>query len=166
VSTLIFVLIFAGIGLAVVLAAMRSGRRAPFMDPQKKGGRRAVFILAALALLVFAVAIPIAVGLDSDNAQAGAVDLNAQETAGRELFNQNCSQCHTLGASKAVQTVGPDLDVLRPPKELTLDAIENGRARGQGQMPALLLEGAEAEAVAVYVAKVAGRSNGTVGGPN
>ena len=165
-STLVFVLIFAGIGLFVVLAAMHSGRSAPIMDPQKKGGRRAVFIFAALALLVFAVAIPIAVGLDSDNAQAGPVDLTAEETAGREIFNANCSQCHTLGASAAVQTVGPNLDVLRPPKELTLDAIENGRARGQGQMPALLVEGEEADHVAAYVAKVAGRSNNTAGGPN
>ena len=165
-STLVFVLIFGGIGVAVVLAAMHSGRSAPMMDPQKKGGRRALFIFAGLALLIFAVAIPIAVGVDSDNAQAGAVDLTKQEVAGRELFNQNCTQCHTLGASSAVQTVGPNLDVLRPPKELTLDAIENGRARGQGQMPALLLTGEEAEATAAYVAKVAGRSNNTVGGPN
>ena len=165
-STLVFVLIFVAIGLTVVLAAMRSGRRAPLLDPQRKGGRLATAWIAGLAVLLFAVAIPLAVALTNDNSQAGAVDLSAKERDGRELFAANCSQCHSLGASQAVQTVGPDLDVLRPPKELSLDAIKNGRARGQGQMPALLLTGEDADAVATYVAKVAGRTNGTVGGPN
>jgi mono/diheme cytochrome c family protein len=158
VSTLVLVLFFVIVGLAVVLAAMRSGRGGPLFNPQKRGGRRAVGWLTALAVLVFGVAIPIAVAVGVNTAsKAGPVELNAQEEAGREIFNKNCVQCHTLGASQSEQTVGPDLDVLRPPKELTLDAIEKGRARGQGQMPAQLVTGEEAEAVAAYVAKVAGR---------
>jgi mono/diheme cytochrome c family protein len=39
--------------------------------------------------------------------------------------------------------------------ERIVNAIENG-GTGQGQMPADLLQGEEAEAVARYVAKVAG----------
>ncbi len=38
-----------------------------------------------------------------------------------------------------------------------LSAILEGRARGNGQMPALLFQGKEAEDVANYVAAVAGR---------
>ena len=52
--------------------------------------------------------------------------------------------------------MGPDLDTLKPPKGLILDAINNGRARGNGQMPAQLYTGQEAQDVAAYVAKVAG----------
>jgi len=37
-----------------------------------------------------------------------------------------------------------------------LSAISEGRARGLGQMPAGLYQGKEAEAVADFVAKVAG----------
>ena len=68
-----------------------------------------------------------------------------------------CATCHTLKASNAVGKVGPNLDVLHPPKGLILDAIANGRARGQGQMPAGLVDGQDAQDVAAYVAAVAGR---------
>ena len=53
--------------------------------------------------------------------------------------------------------MGPDLDVLAPTEGLTISAIKEGRARGMGQMPAQLLEGEEAKAVAKYIAAVAGR---------
>ena len=54
--------------------------------------------------------------------------------------------------------MGPNLDDLRPPKELVLDAIENGRSRGNGQMAAGLYTGQDAEDVAAYVAKAAGQT--------
>jgi mono/diheme cytochrome c family protein len=159
VTAAIVVLFFVVLGVFAVLLGMRAGRRGPFLDSEGKGGRRAVGWLAGLAVLLFAIAIPIAVAIDGGDqaAQAGSVDLTAKEEAGRKTFNQNCTQCHTLGASQGVQQVGPNLDELRPPKALVLDAIKNGRARGQGQMPALLVTGPEADAVAAYVAKVAGR---------
>ena len=53
--------------------------------------------------------------------------------------------------------VGPNLDDLRPATALTLDAINKGRARGQGQMPAQLISGPDAQDVAKYVATVSGR---------
>ncbi|TML97807.1 MAG: cytochrome c [Actinobacteria bacterium] len=79
------------------------------------------------------------------------------EVHGRELFTKNCATCHTLRAVNAVGKVGPNLDQLRPPKELVLNAIEAGRARGNGQMPADLVAGQEAKDVAAFVAAVAGR---------
>ena len=72
------------------------------------------------------------------------------------MFAANCATCHTLKASNAVGKVGPNLDELHPPKALILDAIANGRARGQGQMPAGLVDGQDAQDVAAYVAAVAG----------
>ena len=84
------------------------------------------------------------------------MDLNAAQANGREVFGTYCATCHTLKASNAVGKVGPNLDVLHPPKGLILDAIANGRARGQGQMPAGLVDGQDAQDVAAYVAAVAG----------
>jgi mono/diheme cytochrome c family protein len=116
-------------------------------------------VLLGLSIAAFVVAIPLAVAIDNSDAEAeaGAIQLTAEEQEGRQLFNENCVQCHTLAASNSVQQVGPDLDALRPPKELVADAINKGRARGQGQMPAQLVTGPDVEAVAAYVAKVAGR---------
>jgi mono/diheme cytochrome c family protein len=158
-ATAAFVLFWLIVGVGVVLVAMRSGRRAPLINSATRGGRRMAFTLAALALLVFAVAIPVAVGIGGEggDAQAGSVQLTKAEQEARSTFYRSCGQCHVLGAAKAVGRVGPNLDVLRPPKELVLDAIDKGRARGQGQMPAQVIEGAEAEHVASFVAKTAGR---------
>ena len=160
-ATLAFVLFFVVLGLGVVLAAMKSGRRGPLIDSESRAGRRvlAAFVVATVAL--FGVAIPVAVGFfngeeQSKEAQAG-ITLTEDQRKGREMFGRACQQCHTLKAANAVGTVGPSLDALRPNKELTYDAIIKGRARGQGQMPAQLFEGREARQVADFVAAVAGR---------
>ena len=93
-----------------------------------------------------------------DIPEANVSNLTAAEQHGRELFGRRCTQCHTLAASKSVAQVGPNLDTLRPPKELVLDAIQKGRARGTGQMAAGLYEGEDAEDVAAYVAKAVGQT--------
>ena len=88
----------------------------------------------------------------------------SEQQKGRELFSHACNLCHTLAASNAVGRIGPNLDVLIPEvssttagrKAFILSAILEGRARGNGQMPALLFQGKEAEDVANYVATVAG----------
>jgi mono/diheme cytochrome c family protein len=85
-------------------------------------------------------------------------NLTAAEQHGRELFAQRCTQCHTLAASNAVAQVGPNLDTLRPPKALVLDALKNGRSKGNGQMAAGLYQGKDAEDVAAYVAKAVGQT--------
>ncbi len=160
-ATLVFVLFFVVLGLLVVLAAMKSGRRGPLLNSETRAGRRLVVALTVATAALFGIGIPVAVGFlngkqQTKQAQAG-IELTEDQKQGRELFGRACQQCHTLKASNSVGTVGPSLDALRPPKELTLDAIEKGRARGQGQMPALLYEGQEARQVADFVAAVAGR---------
>ena len=158
-ATIAFVLFWVLLGLTVVLAAMRSGRRGPVLNPATRGGRRTVALMTAATAALFLVAIPILVGIggNDNQARAGAVQLTAAEQEGRSSFYRACGQCHQLAAANAVGRVGPNLDVLRPPKELVLDAIEKGRARGQGQMPAQVVEGEEADNVAAFVAKTAGR---------
>ena len=141
-STLIFVLIWVFLGLGLLLIALSGGPSGALqrLQSQSRGTRKAAIALFAIALLVLGVGVPAAViaaveGRD-DIPEANVSNLTAQEEEGRTLFGQRCSNCHSLSASKAVAQVGPNLDTLRPPKELVLDAIENGRSRGNGQMAA------------------------------
>ena len=81
----------------------------------------------------------------------------AKEEAGKELFVQNCKTCHTLGAVQAHGVTGPNLDELGGvDKQRVVNAIKKGGS-GSGRMPPGLLEGEDADAVATYVAAVAGR---------
>jgi mono/diheme cytochrome c family protein len=163
IGTVAFIVFFAGLGLAVVLLAMRGGARGAreTLHSQSRGGRRMAFVVLPALMLAFGIGIPAWVVLDNESSKAqdarGGVELNEAQASGRRIFARQCSTCHTLRGADAVGKVGPDLDALRPPKNLTLDAIENGRARGQGQMPAELVDGQEAADVADFIAAVAGR---------
>jgi mono/diheme cytochrome c family protein len=113
-------------------------------------------------VLILGIGIPAAVlatvEARDDIPEANVSDLTAAEKRGRQLFGERCRNCHALKASNAVAQVGPNLDTLRPPRNLVLDAIENGRARGNGNMAGDLVEGKDAEDVAAYVAKAVGQT--------
>lgn len=123
--------------------------------------RRAAIAGSALILLFFGGVLPALALIHNASTQSkrskGGLTLTAEQKKGRTLFRDNCATCHTLAAAKAVGKVGTNLDVLRPNQALVIDAIDNGRARGQGQMPQQLLTGTDARNVANYVAAVAGR---------
>jgi mono/diheme cytochrome c family protein len=163
VAAVIFVSLFLVLGLGVVFLAFsgRGSSRRGRSGAPTRAGRRFVAVVVAIVVVGLGVAVPLAIGVVNSNDHAtsapGGVDLNASETAGRTVFAKYCSTCHTLKASNAVGKVGPNLDVLHPPKGLILDAIAKGRARGQGQMPAGLVDGQDAQDVAAYVAAVAGQ---------
>jgi mono/diheme cytochrome c family protein len=150
------------VGLGVFLVALRGGdrRRAGRAGGDSRGSRRGFIAVSAAIWLIFGVGLPALVllnaGEDKAKAAPGGVDLTKAETNGRALFAQNCSTCHTLRAVNAVGRVGPNLDELRPPKELVENAVEEGRARGNGQMPAGLLAGQNVKDVAAFVEAVAG----------
>jgi cytochrome c551 len=164
--TLIFVLFWVLLALGLLLVALSGGPSGALqqLQSQSRGSRKAATVLFALALLVLGVGVPAAVIASVDNRddipEANVSNLTAAEKHGRELFGMRCAQCHTLTASNAVAQVGPNLDQLRPPKALVLDAIKNGRARGNGQMAAGLYAGQDAEDVASYVAKAVGQTGG------
>jgi len=109
---------------------------------------------------VLGVAVPawvVASVVDNDDIpHANVKDLTEDEKNGQALFGSRCSLCHTLEAANAVARVGPDLDQLAPNYEITLDAINNGRSNGNGQMPAQIYTGKDAEDVAKFVAKSVG----------
>jgi len=119
-----------------------------------------VTALFVLSLVVLGVAIPAyVIATDKDrNAipEANVKELTPLQEKGRELFGQRCRNCHTLKAANASAKVGPTLDEPARNKALVLDAIEKGRANGNGNMPASVFEGEEAEAVAEFVAVASG----------
>jgi mono/diheme cytochrome c family protein len=161
-STLLFVLFFVFLGLGVLFVAMSGGPGGigSALHSQKRGSRRfATFgFLVALVILGFAVpAAVIALVKDNDNIpHASVTNLTAAEKHGRELFGRRCSLCHTLKAANAVAQVGPNLDQLQPNKALVLDTINKGRSQGNGQMPAQIYTGQDADDVAAFVAKAVG----------
>lgn len=163
IATLLFVLAFVLLGLTVVFLAMRSGPRQKAGRPgtPSRGNRRVVAIGVTLAALAFGIGVPAAVIAANSGSQSrqatGGVELTAFQQKGRRLYAGNCSTCHTLASANSVGRVGPNLDTIRPPKALVVNAIKLGRARGMGQMPVGLLDGRDAEAVSEFVAVTAGR---------
>jgi mono/diheme cytochrome c family protein len=165
IAALLFVLLFLALGIGVVFIALSGGpsgarQRMQQQSRGRRGGRGGA-LAAAIVILALGVAVPVAIAISNSRHDAhqapGGVDLTAAEVKGRSVFALKCSTCHTLSASNAVGRVGPNLDNLRPPKGLVLDAIKKGRARGQGQMPAGLVDGDDAQDVAAYIAASAGR---------
>jgi cbb3-type cytochrome c oxidase subunit III len=76
-------------------------------------------------------------------------------TDGKAIFTQNCASCHTLAAAGTNGQVGPNLDDAKPPKELVVDRVTNGK----GVMPSFKdqLSQEQIQAVADFVSSQAGR---------
>jgi mono/diheme cytochrome c family protein len=99
---------------------------------------------------------------------------------GKELFlgEGQCAACHTLADAGSTQTIGPNLDdAFRYVREEGFDEssiralVRNQIAypvedpvTGQTGMPANLVKGEDADAVAAYVASVAGKPAGQAAG--
>ncbi|HEX5853768.1 MAG TPA: cytochrome c [Solirubrobacteraceae bacterium] len=166
---ILFLILWIALGLGVFFVAMRGGPRGArqSLHTDSHAGQRLV-TLGIVVLFVFGLGVPGLVlafnGEHKASVGVGGVHLNAEQQEGRELFAHSCAVCHTLAAVKSVGRVGPNLDVKvgegigtsSGRKALVLSAIAEGRAKGQGQMPALLFQGKEAEEVADFVAAVAG----------
>jgi mono/diheme cytochrome c family protein len=167
---IVFVLFWVLLGLAVFFIAMRGGARGAraALHTESRVSQRAVTALVVV-LFAFGLVVPALVlafnGAHKASVAVGGLRLSAEERKGRELFARSCGVCHTLAATKSVGRIGPNLDkrvgeeisTASGRKALVLSAILEGRARGLGQMPALLYQGREAEEVASFVAAVAGR---------
>lgn len=155
--------VFVILWVAVLLA----GAVAYGVRIQPRGQRdgvwpRWIWFAAGLAAVLLAVVLPgLAVFYSSGERERRShtgVELTAQQIQGRDLFASACKRCHTLGDAAAAATVGPNLDALKPDFDTVVDAVTNGRARGNGQMPAGLGDHEQALAVASYLEAVAGRS--------
>jgi cytochrome c551 len=160
-EVLIVLVPFVLAGLVVMFIAFSGGPGAAREAYLTRGGR--TFTVAILLLyLALGVAVPAAVIAGRGEATGGTGPLRTEEPTskeeeGKQLFIQNCKSCHTLEAVQAHGVTGPNLDELGGlDKQRVLNAIKNG-GTGSGRMPPGLLEGEDADAVATYVANVAGR---------
>jgi mono/diheme cytochrome c family protein len=153
--------VLVALGLLFIAISGGPGGARERLQTQSRGGRKGAFLVFAVVLLAFGIAVPIAtsLGVTERNSipEADISNLSKQEERGRKLFSEYCRLCHTLEAAGSVATVGPDLDQLRPNKELVLDAVANGRARGNGAMARDLVVGQDAEDVATFVARAVGK---------
>ena len=159
-----FIMAFLLLGLLVVGVAFRGGagrrrRGRGGGGGLSRGNRKATALAVGAIVVLLGILVPVLIlgGNSREEKGPGGVALNDADVDGRQVFARNCSNCHTLKGANAVGNVGPNLDELRPPKPLVLDAIKNGRARGNGQMPAGVVDGQDAQNVADFIAKVAGR---------
>jgi cytochrome c553 len=160
-EVLVVLVPFVLAGVAVMFVAFSGGPSAAREAYLTRGGR--IFTISMLLLyLALGVAVPAAVIAGRGEAEGGTSSLRGSEPTpkeedGKQLFIQNCKSCHTLEAVQAHGVTGPNLDELAPlDKQRVLNAIKRG-GTGTGRMPPGLLEGEDADAVATYVAAVAGR---------
>jgi hypothetical protein len=172
-ATILFLAFWVVLGLGLFFIAVRGrlGGARGTLPPQSRGGRKVAWTLLAIVYVGFGVILPV-VMLTGNRARAsnqiGGIRLSAAEKRGRELFGEHCGVCHTLAGANAIGKVGPNLDILRPPSQLVLNTIANGCLQnpppnspqtclGEGTMPSDLVEGRDAQNVASFVARVAGR---------
>jgi cytochrome c2 len=129
--------------------------------------------MRASAAAVLAVLSLVAAGCGSGS--GGVVDASADKSHGKQLFTEKCAACHTLKEANAQGKIGPDLDAsFRPDydqgfEESTIRQVVAGQIRWPGDygeggpnMPANLVTGDDVDAVANYVAFVAGRPENKV----
>jgi mono/diheme cytochrome c family protein len=122
---------------------------------------RPIVIVAALAAsLLVACGGEIEVPESDETVHRGAV-----------LFNERCSGCHSLEAANAYgskpegqlqggeRTNGPDFNVRKESRDDVLFAIRNGGFSG-AIMPANIVVGEDAEAVADFLAEYSGGGGG------
>jgi mono/diheme cytochrome c family protein len=161
-TTLVFVLVWVLLGLGLLFIALSGGPggAGERLMSTSRAGRRVAIVLFAISLLVLGFVVPAAVVRAEKNKddipEANVSDLTESEKHGRELFGMRCANCHTLKAANAIAEVGPNLDTIRPNKATVLNAIENGKSAGNGQMAGGLYTGEDAEDVANFVAKAVG----------
>ena len=120
-------------------------------------------------LLACAVAALAAVAAGCGGEQE--IGVSKDETAlrnGAELFSERCSGCHTLDEAKSrgskpedevaggERTNGPNFNTRKENRDDVLFAIRNGGFSG-AIMPANIVVGREAEDVALFVERYAGR---------
>jgi len=163
-ATAAFLAFWVVVGLVLFFIALRGGPRGAraTLQSQSRGGRRTATAVFAVFYVAVGIAVPALILIGdhhSANARVGGttIGLTKQEQHGRAVFGAYCASCHTLAAAHANGKVGPNLDNLMPPEVLIADAVRNGRQRGNGTMPAGIVQGQDVAAVAAFVAAVAGK---------
>jgi cytochrome c oxidase subunit 1 len=138
-----------------LVQTLRGAKRRSSATALRSIGLTASLVLGAGLLATSAIAV------NNDNAGEGPKrpalgGSGPGGDKGAQLFSDKCGSCHTLKAANTQGTVGPNLDDLKPPTDRVLEAIMKG-GTGSGAMPQGIVTGADAEAVADFVSKSAGK---------
>jgi mono/diheme cytochrome c family protein len=114
------------------------------------------------ALLIAIVGTAAAVGCGSEGIDVSEDD-SAAVKEGAQLFAERCSGCHTLSAAgtqgsanRSQRVQGPDFDQRTESVDDVIFAIRNGGFSG-AIMPQNIVVGEDAQKVAEFVAKYAGK---------
>ena len=160
-AALVIAFLVLGTGVAFVAFSGGPGRA---REAYLTGGSRFFRIVLPLIYLGIGIAVPAVVIANGEAGEGGTGNLadvkpSKTEARGKQLFRETCASCHTLAAVNARGVTGPNLDEIgEVTKQRVLNAIRIG-GTGDGRMPSGLLSRTNAEAVAEYVSKVAGRGN-------
>lgn len=152
---------FVLLGIGAIVFAMRAPSGMVRTPGRVRPGRGFRFLMLGI-YVVLGLGVPAAVIAARSESEGGVGPLQQEaltptESEGKRLFKRTCASCHNLDAVNARGVTGPDLDEIgQVSKDRVLNAIKTG-GTGQKRMPADLLEGADAQAVATYVSKVAGQ---------
>lgn len=118
-----------------------------------------------------AAAVALAAALLAAGCGTGGISTSANEDAGKDLFLAKCAGCHTLAAAGSHGTQGPNLDDAFAPsrdqgfEEVTIEQVVRDQIElAAPPMPQNLVTGSDADAVAAYVASVAGKPVPKTGG--
>lgn len=121
------------------------------------------------------IALAVAAGLAACGESGIQVAESSPSFSGAYIFSQRCAGCHTLQAAgtqgsasnvrRAQRNNGPNLDQRKEDVDSVLYAIRNGGFSG-AIMPQNIAVGAEADAVAEFVSKYAGKDAKTPKGPD
>lgn len=177
IGTYVFVAVWVVAGVGVLLAALLKGRKAKG-GPTTPASRNRMLLTFGFLYVVVGLAVPalsIANSYNQDTVRGTGIELTAEQKKGQALFGELCGGCHRLGSANADGRVGPNLDVQLTPApaadaaaarknfqgryDYVYTTIINGIDRGNGNMPALIAQGQQAEQIASFVAATAGYEN-------
>jgi mono/diheme cytochrome c family protein len=162
----------------VIFVAVSFVRRRGRTLGSPRGGGLLLYSAAPMArparVLPALVAVIAAIAAAGCGTQSISVSKNAGQTySGAKLFQQRCGGCHTLaaaathGSAANIRTRerndGPNFNVRCETVGRVLYAIRNGGFSG-AIMPQNIVVGADADAVAAFVAKYSGKKAASAGG--
>src|SRR3954449_3535027 len=143
------------IGIGVIFVSFSGGPGAA-REAYLTRGRRTFGIFIVLLYIGVGIAVPAVVIASRGTREGNSAQLSQDKVRdakpavkeGKQLFAESGAACHNLDAANARGVTGPDLDrvgTITPPR--VLSAIKIG-GTGQNRMPAGLLQGDNANAVA------------------
>ena len=122
-------------------------------------------VIFGIFVAIFGVLLPVwAVSKEGDEG-ASPERVAASDQEAKQLFQQNCGNCHTLARAGTDGIVGPNLDDLlgQGTPEANITRVQNAIKNGfntedfNGYMPAGIVQGQDANEVADFVSRVAGQ---------